>query len=193
MIMNKIGNRYEVMNRIAKQTGGGLKKKDLKYNKFGKIVSKKMSNIAKKNNRLQNAGYYNIKGQFGSFKIDGGASKESSKKDTNGKEILSSKSVNEYLSSNDNNSLKNSDYWDNQVANELERQLEYPVNQPTNILENKDLDEIEKKRYELIKDYLILNISPQRKKDILEKYSLNKQEIKKILKKIMENKELDGK
>ena len=44
--MIKIGNRKQVINRIAKQTGGGLKKKDLKYNKFGKIISKKMSNKA---------------------------------------------------------------------------------------------------------------------------------------------------
>jgi hypothetical protein len=36
------------MHGNAKQTGGGLKKKDLKYNKHGKIVSKKASAIATK-------------------------------------------------------------------------------------------------------------------------------------------------
>ena len=70
--MLKIGNRRQVIDGLAEKTGGGLEKKDLKYNKFGKIVSRKMSNLAKKENRLQNAGYYNIKGKFGSFKMDGG-------------------------------------------------------------------------------------------------------------------------
>ena len=42
------------MNGTAKQTGGGLRKRDLIYNKRGKIVSKKMSSIAKK--RMQKGG-----------------------------------------------------------------------------------------------------------------------------------------
>lgn len=42
--MIKVGTRLQVMRGTAKQTGGGLKKKDLKYNKHGKIVSKKISN-----------------------------------------------------------------------------------------------------------------------------------------------------
>jgi hypothetical protein len=46
--MQRIGSRAQVMHGNAKMTGGGLKKKDLKYNKHGKIVSKKMSVIAKK-------------------------------------------------------------------------------------------------------------------------------------------------
>jgi hypothetical protein len=50
--MQKIGSRAQVMHGNARMTGGGLKKKDLKYNKYGKIVSKKMSDIAKKENRL---------------------------------------------------------------------------------------------------------------------------------------------
>tara|TARA_B110000037_G_scaffold101536_1_gene118459 strand:- start:384 stop:500 length:117 start_codon:yes stop_codon:yes gene_type:complete len=36
------------MHGTAKMTGGGLKKRQLKYNKNGKIVSRKASNIAKK-------------------------------------------------------------------------------------------------------------------------------------------------
>ena len=44
--MKRIGTRLQVMNGLAKQTGGGLKKKDLKYNKRGKIVSKKLSAMA---------------------------------------------------------------------------------------------------------------------------------------------------
>ena len=46
--MKRVGTRIQVMNGIAKQTGGGLRKWDLIYNKRGKIVSKKMSSIAKK-------------------------------------------------------------------------------------------------------------------------------------------------
>jgi len=44
--MQRIGSRAQVMHGNAKQTGGGLKKKDLKYNKQGKIVSKNMSTRA---------------------------------------------------------------------------------------------------------------------------------------------------
>ena len=46
--MKRIGTRLQVMREIAKQTGGGLQKKDLKYNKYGKIISKKVSIKAKK-------------------------------------------------------------------------------------------------------------------------------------------------
>lgn len=41
--MNIIGTRLQVMRGTAKQTGGGLMKKDLIYNKYNKIVSKKIS------------------------------------------------------------------------------------------------------------------------------------------------------
>jgi hypothetical protein len=67
--MQRIGSRAQVMHGNAKMTGGGLKKKDLKYNKQGKIVSKKMSAMAKKEKRLQKAGYTTKKGQFGAVKI----------------------------------------------------------------------------------------------------------------------------
>ena len=52
--MKRVGTRIQVMNGTAKQTGGGLRKRDLIYNKRGKIVSKKMSSIAKK--RMQKGG-----------------------------------------------------------------------------------------------------------------------------------------
>ena len=51
--MQRVGSRAQVMHGNAKMTGGGLRKKDLKYNKQGKIVSKKMSQRAKKEKRLQ--------------------------------------------------------------------------------------------------------------------------------------------
>ena len=71
--MQKIGTRALVMHEKAEQTSGGLKKKDLKYNKNGKIVSKKKSNLAKKEKRLEKAGYKTTKGVFGCKKVGGNA------------------------------------------------------------------------------------------------------------------------
>jgi len=59
------GSRAMVMHGTAKKTSGGLTKSQLKYNKRGKIVSKKASALAKKNNRLVNAGFVTKKGEFG--------------------------------------------------------------------------------------------------------------------------------
>ena len=72
-IIQRVGSRAQVMHGNAKMTGGGLKKKDLKYNKQGKIVSKKMSSMAKKEKRLQKAGWVTKKGQFGAIRsMNGG-------------------------------------------------------------------------------------------------------------------------
>jgi hypothetical protein len=60
------------MHGTARQTSGGLKKKDLKYNKHRNIVSKKMSTLAKKEKRLQKAGYITTKGIFKLFKKQSG-------------------------------------------------------------------------------------------------------------------------
>jgi hypothetical protein len=73
------GTRAEVMHGTAKKTSGGLTKDDLKYNNQGRIVSKKASSRAKKENRLVKAGYVTKKGQFGAVKLDG-AKKRSAKK-----------------------------------------------------------------------------------------------------------------
>merc|ERR1712070_1079439 len=54
MTKNNIGSRAEVMHGNASKTSGNLTKKDLEYNKIGKIVSKKASNSAKKNKNLGN-------------------------------------------------------------------------------------------------------------------------------------------
>jgi|TARA_B110000208_G_scaffold169470_1_gene210352 hypothetical protein len=67
--MKTEGSRAEVMHGTAAKTSGGLTKKDLKYNKNGRIVSKKMSQIAKKDNRLVKAGYKTQKGKFGSLYV----------------------------------------------------------------------------------------------------------------------------
>ena len=78
--MQRVGSRAQVMHGNAKMTGGGLRKKDLKYNKQGKIVSKKMSTIAKNENRLQKAGYTTKKGIFKLFRkeseTEGGSRKK---------------------------------------------------------------------------------------------------------------------
>ena len=68
--MIRVGSRAQVMHGNAKMTGGGLRKKDLTYNNSGKIVSKKMSKIAKNEMRLQKAGYITTKGVFGVKKVD---------------------------------------------------------------------------------------------------------------------------
>ena len=62
--MKTIGSRAEVMHGNAKRTSGGLLKKHLKYNKRRKIVSKRASARAKKDNRLVKAGYKTKKGVF---------------------------------------------------------------------------------------------------------------------------------
>jgi len=67
----KVGSRAQVMHGNAKITGGGLTKRQLKYNKQGKIVSKKASKSAKKSNNLVKAGYITKKGVFGTIKKGG--------------------------------------------------------------------------------------------------------------------------
>ena len=77
--MKSRGTRAQVMNGSALQTPGGLKKKDLKYNKQGRIVSRKKSLIAKREKRLEKAGYKTEKGKFGA-KFVGEKSPKKSKK-----------------------------------------------------------------------------------------------------------------
>lgn len=63
-----IGSRSQVMHGTAHHTSGGLTKTDLKYNKWGRIVSRKKSVKAKKEKRLEKAGYKTRKGKFGAVK-----------------------------------------------------------------------------------------------------------------------------
>ena len=65
-----VGSRAQVMHGSAHHTSGGLTKKDLKYNKWGRIVSRKKSAHAKKTKRLEKAGYKTRKGKFGAVKKD---------------------------------------------------------------------------------------------------------------------------
>ena len=46
--MKAIGTRAEVFHGTALHTSGGLTKKDLKKNRFGRIVSKKASETSRK-------------------------------------------------------------------------------------------------------------------------------------------------
>lgn len=59
------------MHGTADKTPGGLTKKDLKYNKWGRIVSKAKSAKAKKDNRLVKMGFKTQKGKFGVVKKTG--------------------------------------------------------------------------------------------------------------------------
>jgi hypothetical protein len=68
----KVGSRAQVMHGTAHHTSGGLTKRDLKYNKWGRIVSKKRSTMAKKTRRLEKAGYKATKGKFGVKKVKKG-------------------------------------------------------------------------------------------------------------------------
>ena len=60
-----VGSRAQVMHGTADHTSGGLTKKDLKMNKWGRIVSRKKSMKAKKDNRLVKLGFKTRKGKFG--------------------------------------------------------------------------------------------------------------------------------
>ena len=76
----KEGSRAQVMNGTAEHTSGGLKKTDLKYNSQGRIVSKKKSAQAKKDKRLEKAGWTHKKGEFGAVKIEEISPKKKSSK-----------------------------------------------------------------------------------------------------------------
>ena len=68
--MKTFGSRAEVWHGNAKKTTGGLNKSDLLKNKNGEIVSKKKHHTAKKEKRLEKAGYFTQKGKFGYVKRD---------------------------------------------------------------------------------------------------------------------------
>jgi len=62
------GSRTQVHNKTAYKTPGGLTRKDLVMNKWGRIVSAKKHRTAKKEKRLEKAGYFAKKGKFGYVK-----------------------------------------------------------------------------------------------------------------------------
>lgn len=82
--MQTIGSRAEVWHGNAHHTSGGLTKKNLLKNKWGRIVSAKKHKTAKKDKRLQKAGFFAKKGAFGVVKRGGMKGGE------NGEEVASS-------------------------------------------------------------------------------------------------------
>ena len=62
------GSRHQVWNGTAYKTSGGLTKSQLFMNKWGRIVSADKHKTAKKEKRLEKAGYYAEKGKFGYVK-----------------------------------------------------------------------------------------------------------------------------
>lgn len=75
--MQRIGSRAQVYHGNALKTSGGLTKKQLKKNKEGSIVSVEMSARAKREKRLEKAGYFTQKGKFGAVRRDGSPSRRS--------------------------------------------------------------------------------------------------------------------
>ena len=63
--MKTFGSRAEVFHGTAKKTTGGLIKSDLMKNKHGELVSKKKHFTAKREKRLEKAGFFTQKGKFG--------------------------------------------------------------------------------------------------------------------------------
>ena len=74
------GSRAKVFHGTAYKTTGGLRKCDLYQNKNGRFVSLKKHITAKKEKRLEKAGYVTKKGVFGSVKKTEVTKKRSSKK-----------------------------------------------------------------------------------------------------------------
>ena len=76
-----IGSRAQVMHGTAYKTSGNLKKKDLKYNKHKKIVSRaKSAKGPQMLKRLHDKGYFTRKGKFGFVRKDGKGSHKSRRK-----------------------------------------------------------------------------------------------------------------
>jgi len=75
-----IGSRAQVHNGTAYKTAGGLTAKKLMMNKWGRIVSRLKHKTAKKEKRLEKAGYFAKKGSFGVVRKDGSRKKRGSRK-----------------------------------------------------------------------------------------------------------------
>jgi hypothetical protein len=64
-----IGSRAQVWHGTAYKTSGGLTKNNIMQNKSGRIVSKSKHNTAKRERRLDKAGYGTKKGKFGFVRL----------------------------------------------------------------------------------------------------------------------------
>ena len=63
-----VGTRRQVWYRSRKKTKGGLTRKNLKMNKRGRLVSKKLSAKARRDKRLVKNGYKTKKKTFKLFR-----------------------------------------------------------------------------------------------------------------------------
>ena len=159
----RIGTRAQVMHGTAKMTGGGLTKKQLKYNKRGKIVSRKASRTAKKNNRLVKSGYVTRKGVFGVVRKGG----------------MNEAAATAYSNSNSNfNILKNNLNFENEmhVIKDIKDIEEVAKHITDHVLTSNLSNNIEKLKNSISKDelvecYKILGISKKSsKKEINEHF-----------------------
>jgi len=82
----RVGSRPQVWHGNAIQTPGGLTKDKLLMNKNNRIVSKKKHDTAKREKRLEKAGYFTKKGQFGYVTKDSKHAK-TAKKGRKGKRV----------------------------------------------------------------------------------------------------------
>ncbi len=74
------GSRAQVWHGTAYKTSGGLTKSHLYYNKHGRVVSRKKHLTAKKEKRLEKAGYKPKKGKFVAMRKSMKANKTSKRK-----------------------------------------------------------------------------------------------------------------
>lgn len=75
-----VGSRAQVYHKTAYKTSGGLTAKDLIKNNQGRIVSKKKSQTAKKEKRLEKHGWTAEKGKFGAIKMKSGKGRRTRKR-----------------------------------------------------------------------------------------------------------------
>ena len=75
-----LGSRAQVWHGTAYKTSGGLTKDKLMMNKHGRIVSRSKHATAKREKRLEKAGYKTQKGKFGAVKVSPKKSPKKSRK-----------------------------------------------------------------------------------------------------------------
>ncbi len=80
-----VGSRAQVWHGTAKKTSGGLTKDKLMMNKHGRIVSRRKHNTAKREKRLEKAGFFTEKGKFGAVRKDGTGTKRRKTRSNKGK------------------------------------------------------------------------------------------------------------
>jgi hypothetical protein len=80
-----MGSRQQVWHGTAYKTSGGLIKSQLYMNKHNRIVSAVKHKTAKKEKRLEKAGYFAEKGKFGYVKRKTGKRRGTSKSRTVGR------------------------------------------------------------------------------------------------------------